>query len=305
MNNKLTHRIATLFLILLLAGTKLSAQEDRNQGITQSYLHGWEYALKAGFSIGGTSPLPLPKEIRTINGYTPGGVVVSIEGNSTKWLDKKKIWGITFGVRLESKKMTTDANVKNYHIEIINTDNGKPLVGLWTGNVKTKVNNSYLTVPVLANYKISSRWKLVAGPYFSYLIDGNFDGHVYEGHLRTPDATGQRVDFTDESIATYDFSNDLRKFQWRMACLQAPERLCRPDVGTERYFPEGFPNHHFRHVSHLSERRIRVFLLIEITALAADMRQSPPDSHSGINLYRPHNCPEDFTVSDNILKTDV
>ena len=214
MNNKLTHRIATLSLILLLAGTKLSAQEDRNQGITQSYLHGWEYALKAGFSIGGTSPLPLPKEIRTINGYTPGGVVVSIEGNTTKWLDKKKIWGITFGVRLESKKMTTDANVKNYHIEIINTDNGNPLVGLWTGNVKTKVNNSYLTVPVLANYKISSRWKLVAGPYFSYLIDGNFDGHVYEGHLRTPDATGQRVDFTDESIATYDFSNDLRKFQW-------------------------------------------------------------------------------------------
>lgn len=213
MNKKLTH-MAALALVLLLTGTKLYAQEDRNQGIIQSYLHGWEYALKAGFSIGGTSPLPLPQEIRTINGYTPGGVGISIEGNTTKWFDPKKTWGITFGVRLESKKMTTDAGVKNYHMEIINAENGKPLAGLWTGNVKTKVNNSYLTVPVLANYKISSRWKLVAGPYFSYMMDGNFNGHVYEGHLRTPDATGQRVDFAGESIATYDFSNDLRKFQW-------------------------------------------------------------------------------------------
>ena len=213
-NNRRPHHIAILSLILLLAGTKLSAQEDRNQGIIQSYLRGWEYALKAGFSIGGTSPLPLPQEIRTINGYTPGGVAISIEGNTTKWFDEKKKWGITLGVRLESKKMTTDAGVKNYHMEIINADNGKPLAGLWTGNVKTKVNNSYLTVPILANYKISNRWKLVAGPYFSYMIDGNFNGHVYEGHLRTPDATGQRVDFTGESIATYDFSNDLRKFQW-------------------------------------------------------------------------------------------
>lgn len=109
--------------------------------------------------------------------------------------------------------MTTEATVKNYGMKIINT-NGGELEGLWTGGVKTKVKNSYLTVPVLANYKISKRWKLVAGPYFSYLLEGDFSGHVYEGHLRTPDQTGSRVDFTDESIATYDFSDDLRKFQW-------------------------------------------------------------------------------------------
>ena len=32
--------------------------------------------------------------------------------------------------------------------------------------------------------------------------------------MRTPDQTGSRVDFTGESIATYDFSDNLRKFQW-------------------------------------------------------------------------------------------
>ena len=111
--------------------------------------------------------------------------------------------------------ITTEATVKNYGMKIFNT-NGGELKGLWTGGVKTKVKNSYLTVPVLANYKISNRWKVSAGPYVSYLIERNFSGHVYKGHLRTPDETGSRVDFTGESIATYDFSDNLRKFQWGM-----------------------------------------------------------------------------------------
>ena len=57
--------------------------------------------------------------------------------------------------------MTTEATVKNYGMKIINT-NGGELQGLWTGGVKTKVKNSYLTIPVVANYKISNRWKLSA-----------------------------------------------------------------------------------------------------------------------------------------------
>lgn len=65
------------------------AQQERTQSIIQSYLHGWEYSLKAGFSIGGTSPLPLPVEIRSIDGYSPS-MAISIEGNTTKWLDAKK-----------------------------------------------------------------------------------------------------------------------------------------------------------------------------------------------------------------------
>ena len=147
---------------------------------------------KAGFSIGGTSPLPLPEEIRKIDSYAPGGLAISIEGNATKWFDTK--WGMTVGVRLENKNMTTEATVKNYGMKIINT-NGGELQGLWTGGVKTKVKNSYLTIPVVANYKVSKRWKVSAGPYVSYLIERNFSGHVYEGHLRTPDQTGSRVDF--------------------------------------------------------------------------------------------------------------
>jgi len=204
--------IIIILLLVAVGATSVKAQEDRTQSIVRSYLHGWEYSLKAGFNIGGTAPLPLPEEIRKIDSYAPS-MAISIEGNATKWLDAKKIWGLTLGLRLENKNMTTKATVKNYGMKIINT-NGGELEGLWTGGVKTKVKNSYLTIPVLANYQISKRWKLVAGPYFSYMLEGDFSGHVYEGHLRTPDETGSRVDFSGESIATYDFSDDLRKFQW-------------------------------------------------------------------------------------------
>ena len=85
------------------------------------------------------------------------------------------------------------ATVKNYGMAIFNEVGGK-VEGLWTGGVKTKVKMSYITIPLLANYKINNRWKVVAGPYFSYMMDGDFSGEVYEGHLRTPDATGSRID---------------------------------------------------------------------------------------------------------------
>ena len=56
--------INIIVVLLFVSIFTAQAQEERNQGIIWSYLHGWEYGLKAGFSIGGTSPLPLPKEIR-------------------------------------------------------------------------------------------------------------------------------------------------------------------------------------------------------------------------------------------------
>ena len=64
--------INIIVVLLFVSIFTAQAQEERNQGIIWSYLHGWEYGIKAGFNIGGTSPLPLPKEIRKIDSYAPG-----------------------------------------------------------------------------------------------------------------------------------------------------------------------------------------------------------------------------------------
>ena len=145
--------------ILLLAITLVSvhtwAQENRTKTLINAALHGWEYELKAGFNIGGTLPLPFPEEIRNIKSYNPT-LSITIEGNMTKWLGEQKRWGVVTGLRLENKGMRTKAEVKNYGMEIIGED-GNRLKGNWTGGVRTKVQNSYLTIPILAAYKLNQR----------------------------------------------------------------------------------------------------------------------------------------------------
>lgn len=153
-------------LALLLCGfTQIShAQSSEHKGLIWLASHGLDYEVKAGINIGGTSPLPLPKEIRSLDSYSPG-LAITLEGNATKWIDAQQKWGVSLGIRLDSKDMETKASVKNYGMEIFSETGGK-IKGLWTGGVKTKVKMSYLTIPVLANYRISSRWKVMAGPYF-------------------------------------------------------------------------------------------------------------------------------------------
>lgn len=207
--------IKKIITLIILAGSlhiALHTQESQNRTLMNAALHGWEYEIRAGISIGGTAPLPLPEEIRSIDAYNPTLALI-IEGNAIKWLGKEKKWGVITDLRMETKNMITKATVKNYGMEIIGND-GNRLKGNWTGGVKTKVRNSYLTVPVLAAYKLSPRWRAKLGAYVSYMMDGEFSGHVYEGYLREGDPTGEKVNFTDGAIATYDFTGDLRKFAW-------------------------------------------------------------------------------------------
>lgn len=197
---------------ILCISNSLRAQVNQNSTLINAAFHGWEYEIKAGVSIGGISPLPLPAEIRSIDSYNPT-LAFMLEGNIIKWLGIEKRWGIITGVRMETKNMITKATVKNYGMEIIGGD-GNRLKGNWTGGVQTKVRNAYITVPVLSTYKINSRWNAKLGVFVSYLLDKEFSGYVYEGYLREGDPTGKKVNFTNGAIATYDFSNDLRKFGW-------------------------------------------------------------------------------------------
>lgn len=202
-------------LIILLAFGLLTpafAQEEYNEGIIRSSLKGLEYEVKAGFNIGGTSPVPPPREIRSIDGYRPT-LCVAIEGDITKWFGEQRKWGARIGLRLENKGMETKATVKNYSMEIIG-QGGEKLKGNWTGGVRTKVRNAYFSVPVLATYRLNKRVSFSAGPYVSLMTNGDFSGYVYEGYLRELNPTGTKVEFTGENQASYDFSDNLRRFQW-------------------------------------------------------------------------------------------
>ena len=198
-----------LALALLCTAIDANAQKERNMSIIRSALNGLHYSVRASYGIGGVSPLPLPAEIRGIDSYRPL-VGIAIEGTVEKEINK--VIGIHIGLRLENKTMQTVADVKNYGMEISN--NGDIIKGNWTGKVKTTVRNSYISIPMLMTCKLSPRWKMRVGPYFSYLISGDFSGEVYDGYIRKDNPTGDKVEFYGDNTAPYDFSDELVKSNW-------------------------------------------------------------------------------------------
>lgn len=238
---KIYRVIAALLLVsAIIPANAQDTQEKEHKGLLRSALVGLNYKIKAGFNIGGTSPLPLPREIREIRSYNPT-LAIAIEGDVCKRFDHSK-WGMLIGLRLETKGMKTDARVKNYHMEMT-ADDGGYMTGAWTGYVKTKVRNTYLSFPVLATCQVSKRWEVRFGPYFSYVMDRDFSGSAYDGYLRNIDPTGEKAYVTN---ATYDFSDDLRRFQWGLQLggeWRAYKHLSLyADIewGLNSIFPKGF-----------------------------------------------------------------
>lgn len=184
-----------------------SEVKDTDKNLIKAALMGWHIRLSAGYNLGGTAPIPMPVEIRSIESFNPG-LNLAIEGTVEKMFGKSN-WGVRWGVRLETKGMTTDAGTKNYYMQVQNGDG--TVSGYWTGKVKTKVKNTYLSIPALALYRINERWNVTGGAFASYMLDGEFSGAAHDGYLREGDPTGIKTELDN---AHYDFSSDMLKFNW-------------------------------------------------------------------------------------------
>lgn len=203
--------IIALAIVLSAASSKTFAQSSTTWGLIWSEMHNLEYEINAGVNIGGSSPMPIPGEIRSIESYKPG-LHLSIGATITKYLGTKAKWGIAISPRFEIKGMDTKARVKNYGMTII--QDGAKVSGYWTGMVNTKYNQSLFTFPVMGVYKINPRWRVMFGPYFSVAMANDFSGYVYEGYLRETDPTGDKISFEGDNEASYDFSDNLRMIHW-------------------------------------------------------------------------------------------
>ena len=171
-----------------------------------------EYQFKTNLSLGGSTPLGIPREIREIKHYTPVQLILGLEADATKWFSDNQKWGIRVGIRTEGKGMRTEAVVKGYFTEVI--QGNEKIKGYFTGTVKTLVRNTYVIMPVSAVYRVAPRWKIYGGLYAGLLIDKEFSGHVSDGYLRQDTPVGTKITFEDGTRAEYDFSDELRLFQW-------------------------------------------------------------------------------------------
>ena len=198
---------------------------------------------RAGYSIGGTTPIPLPETIRSIDSYslTPSFMV-----GLDAMLPLTQQWGIMTGLRLENKGMKATVTTKAYFMEVVKGD--QKMSGLFTDRVEQEVKQWMLTVPVQATFTLSHRVMLKGGPYVSFLLSKGFSGIASDGYLRKDSPTGPKILMGNREgeWATYDFDNDMRGVQfgvgigvdWRVyKCLGASADL---NWGLTGIFPGDF-----------------------------------------------------------------
>ena len=166
---------------------------------------------RAGYSIGGTTPIPLPETIRSIDSYslTPSFMV-----GLDAMLPLTQQWGIMTGLRLENKGMKATVTTKAYFMEVVKGD--QKMSGLFTGRVEQEVKQWMLTVPVQATFTLSHRVMLKGGPYVSFLLSKGFSGIASDGYLRKDSPTGPKILMGNREgeWATYDFDDDMRSVQF-------------------------------------------------------------------------------------------
>ncbi|GGH25830.1 porin family protein [Dyadobacter endophyticus] len=163
--------------------------------------------VRAGVSIGAATPVGIPVSVRKIESYNPGFQPTVEAGLGYRFSAK---FGLATGLRFEQKGMTTDARVKAYYTTFneAGSNGNESVTGYFTGRVKTKIKNSYLTLPLHLTYHNNSSFTFKAGGFVSLLLDNRFSGDAREGYIRNQTPVGEREDI---DAASYDFSDNVRR----------------------------------------------------------------------------------------------
>ncbi len=169
-----------------------------------------QITARVGYSVGGTTPIGMPASIRGLNSFSPR---FNLLVGADVYYHVGGKWGFAFAPRVENKGMRTDANVKDYSMEMRKgTDFVK---GRFTGSVVTECDQWMITVPLVAAFDVR-KVRVTFGPFVSAIFNSNFSGYAYDGYLRQGDPTGAKVIIGHEADTRgdYDFSDDLRDSQF-------------------------------------------------------------------------------------------
>jgi hypothetical protein len=200
----------------------------------------WQYKAGIGYNLGGSTPLPLPVEMRKINSFSPPLVSPHLALDVTRRMTDN--WGISTQIGIDSKGFSVSDRVKNLYTEIYLENNpDEPQSGNFTGNNTTTVNNVYLTVPILATY-CRSNWTSQFGIYTAILMHADFQGTASDGYIRKGNPTGEKIEVP---FASFDFSAEQNRFDYGL--LAAEEYKLSPHIAVRGQLAWGlrslFPSH--------------------------------------------------------------
>lgn len=199
MNNTII-KYCFILPILVLSAALVKAQEPAKH---------WEYDIRLGLNIGGTTPLPLPAEIRKIKSFTSGlNPVIAVR--ATRWFKQHPQWGITSGITVDYRGMKESADVKYWytHLVVGEGENAGTFSGTFSGRNRTTIKNGYFTIPLMATYRPFHHWTFHLGGYLSWMHTADFSGTASDGYIREGGPTGDRIEVKN---ASFDFSDNLKK----------------------------------------------------------------------------------------------
>lgn len=176
----------------------------------------FEHRLVVGYNFGATSPLPLPAEVRSVETWHP--LFTPQIGYELRYALNDPTWKIGTGLQLDIKGMVVRDKVKYMYTRVSMNEEGEPsrtLSGYFVGKNKTKVLNSYLTLPVYVIKDINAKWNVRAGGYVAYAYSKKFNGNVSDGYMLPVDDETNEVDVkTEISHADFNFGEDIRNFDF-------------------------------------------------------------------------------------------
>ncbi|MDR2968306.1 MAG: PorT family protein [Tannerellaceae bacterium] len=202
------HRQHIIYILIVLTAV-FSAVLLPGQAKAQEYAdRQWEFKVYAAYNLGGTSPIPLPAEIRKISSWNPGfGGTMAFQ--ATRWLTPE--WGITSGLGIDLKRMKIEADVLYWPTSLVvgEGDQTGTFSGTFSGKNKTNIRNGYLVLPVMAAWRPLEKWTFRLGGYVALQQDPLFEGSAADGYIRNGGPTGDRIDVEQ---ASFDFSDKVRKY---------------------------------------------------------------------------------------------
>lgn len=170
------------------------------------------HKIVVGYHFGATTPIPIPREVRSISSYWPQ-FTPQLGYNVSYQVDE--VWAIESGITLDMKGMGVRNKVKYMYTDVMmDQDNIK---GYFTGKNETRTKISYVTVPVRIAYDLTPRWRVRAGGYFSYRQSSEFSGTVWDGYIREimegQDITNStKINVENKDDAVFDFGKEMRNF---------------------------------------------------------------------------------------------
>lgn len=170
-----------------------------------------EHKIVAGFNLGATTPVSIPREVRKIESWWPQ--FTPQLGYNILYNTNNK-WAIGSGIVLDYKGMGVRDRVKYLYTEVKLEADGNYLSGYFTGTNETTVKMAYVTIPLFVRYTINDKWNIRAGGYASYAYSTSFKGKVWDGYMRAPDPTGSEIIIENKGDATFDFGNEIRTFDF-------------------------------------------------------------------------------------------